>query len=170
MDVYLIRHAAAQDRDETDWPDDALRPLTKSGKKEFRKAARGLRRLVGRVDLVLSSPFSRAWQTAQILRDEARWPKPTAQPALGADAPVAGYRETFGESTAKSVALVGHEPGLSHFAAQLLLGEDAAAFFDLDKGGVACLRIEPGEAQDRARLLWLADQKSLSAGAPGKRG
>ena len=82
MDVYLVRHAAAFDRDPDRWPDDGRRPLTPKGEEEFRLAARGLARLVSRVDAVLSSPYERAWRTAQILSELDSWPVTEASPVL----------------------------------------------------------------------------------------
>lgn len=76
VDLYLVRHASAAAPDPLLWPDDRERPLTPQGKKRFRSAARGLRRAAPRVGLVLSSPLTRAWQTARILEKAARWPAP----------------------------------------------------------------------------------------------
>ena len=77
MYVYLVRHAIAFEPDSSAWPDDRERPLTPAGQKRFRRAARGLRTLVPSVDLMLSSPLTRAWQTAEVLQQVARWPAPT---------------------------------------------------------------------------------------------
>ena len=77
-----MRHAIAFERDASRWPDDRDRPLTPEGEEKFRRAARGLRRVAGRVDLVLSSPIVRAWRTAEILAEEAGWPDPLAFDAL----------------------------------------------------------------------------------------
>src|SRR3954468_17149609 len=84
MDVYLVRHAIAATRDSAQWPDDSERPLTSEGEARFRKAARGLRRVAARVDVVLASPYVRAWQTAEILERAAGWPAPERAPELEA--------------------------------------------------------------------------------------
>ena len=55
MDVYLIRHAIAELRDATRWPDDSLRPLSDEGSERFRRAARGLSLVVP--SLVDEAPF-----------------------------------------------------------------------------------------------------------------
>jgi phosphohistidine phosphatase len=60
MDLYLVRHAIAGDADPSRWPNDSDRPLTPAGEKRFRRAARGLGRIVPKVDVVLSSTFARA--------------------------------------------------------------------------------------------------------------
>jgi hypothetical protein len=61
MDVYLVRHAIADHRNPARWPDDARRPLTTKGAVRFRSAASGLHRLIATVDVVLASPYIRAW-------------------------------------------------------------------------------------------------------------
>ena len=75
MDLYLVRHAIAFDFDTSQWPDDSQRPLTPEGQKRFSRAARAWRARPS-VDLVLSSPWVRAWQTAELLESEAGWPRP----------------------------------------------------------------------------------------------
>src|SRR5213079_2536476 len=67
MDICLIRHAIAAQRDPEQWPDDRDRPLTPKGEQRFRKTARGLAGVVPRMDVVFSSPLERAWRTAAIL-------------------------------------------------------------------------------------------------------
>src|SRR5437764_6329940 len=128
MDLYLIRHAIAGDPDEASWPDDRARPLTQGGVKRFRSAARGLHKIVPRVDLLLSSGYVRAWQTAEILTKLAGWPGPVALPALEADRSaeevLAGLVEHAG---ANRIALVGHEPNLHQLVALLLAGPQSTA-------------------------------------------
>jgi phosphohistidine phosphatase SixA len=58
-------------------PDDAKRPLTEGGIRKFEAAAEGLLRLVPVVDVVLSSGYARAWETAELLH------KQKCIPALG---------------------------------------------------------------------------------------
>jgi hypothetical protein len=53
VDLYLVRHARAFQKDPDRWPHDSRRPLTPEGEEEFRLAARGLARIVPRVDVIL---------------------------------------------------------------------------------------------------------------------
>src|SRR3954453_21785562 len=85
MDIYLVRHAIAHERDSERWPDDAKRPLTDDGRERFELAARGLPRIVPTVARVLSSPCTRAWQTAEILASRTGWPAADAAAELGPD-------------------------------------------------------------------------------------
>ena len=151
--IYLVRHAIAEDRDAERWPDDALRPLTKDGEKKFRRAARGLREVASTVDVVLASPYVRAWRTAEILHEEAKWPPPAREERLEAwRDPSDGLALTGGDGT---IALVGHEPYLSRLASLVLTGDDDKVHIDFKKGGVILL--------EGTMLRWYATPKMLVA-------
>ena len=72
MRILVVRHGPAGDREEWErtGKDDSLRPLTPKGKKEVRKAAAGLVRLIPSLDLIATSPWTRAAQTAEIVNRE----------------------------------------------------------------------------------------------------
>lgn len=164
MDVYLVRHAAAFDRDPDRWPDDSRRPLTPKGEEEFRLAARGLARLVSRVDAVLSSPYERAWRTAQILSELDSWPVTEASPVLEPTLPPEkAAHELLSCSGAESIAVVGHRPGLHELAAYLLTGDGDGLEIALKKGGVACIRFEEAPTPGTGELRWLLTPKVLRA-------
>jgi phosphohistidine phosphatase len=113
MDVYLVRHAIAYERNPARWPNDALRPLTTAGKRKFRKAARGLSHRLPKSVRVLTSPFMRARETADILVSVAELGKPVEAAELSSGKPA---RESFALLRAqrrKAVVMVGHEPNLS---------------------------------------------------------
>ena len=84
MELYLVRHAVAFQKDHDRWPHDKKRPLTPEGEEEFRLAVRGLARMVPRVDVILSSPARRAWHTAEILSELDSWPAPKPLPVFAA--------------------------------------------------------------------------------------
>src|SRR5262249_22785781 len=140
---------------------DSQRPLTAQGAKRFRRAARGLRRIVPAVDLVLSSPYPRAWQTAEILHDEAGWPAPEAADELAAARPPEAALELLKGGNG-SLAFVGHEPNLSSLVSLLLTGNAHDARLELKKGGVVFLVCEEGQATG-AILRWAVSPKILRA-------
>ena len=154
--MLFVRHAIAEDRDPEAWPDDSLRPLTARGEKRFRSAARGLRRLVPTVEAVLASPYERAWRTADLLHEEAGWPRPEQCPVLAAPREPAAVVGLLAERNEASLALVGHEPHLSMLASLLLANDVASARLELRKGGALLLgfaeRCEPGLAVLRWHL------------------
>jgi phosphohistidine phosphatase len=162
MDIFLIRHAVAEERDPARWPDDSLRPLTTPGKRRFREAARGLARVTPRVDAVLSSPYERASETAAILAKVAGWPAPRPCDALapggGATASIEAI-EALGEPEA--VALVGHEPDMSELLAYLLGASEMAIATGFRKGGVAAVTVDGPPGPGAARLRMVLSPKVL---------
>jgi phosphohistidine phosphatase len=163
MEVLLVRHAIAAERDDSRWPDDRERPLTRQGEERMRRAARGLVRLASEVDLLCSSPLVRAWRTAEILHEEIDWPEPQGWSQLEPDRPpaqtvlsLAPHAELF------RVALVGHEPNLSEVASYLLAGDGHRGVdIEMKKAGVACLSIDGVPGPGSASLRWLATPRML---------
>ena len=165
MDLYVVRHAVAQKRDENLWPDDSERPLTAEGEEKFRRAARGILRLVPEVGVVLSSPFTRTWGTAEIL-EQVGWPAPVPCEELEPDYPphkVLGALARYEGLT--SVAIVGHRPGLHELVSYLLtadtIGEDCGARVQIRKGGVARLSFNGLPEPGTGSLEWVLTPKAL---------
>src|SRR5215475_9433444 len=88
MDLLIVRHAIAYDRDRARWHDDAERPLSPAGIRRARKAAAGLKELTPRPGRLLSSPLVRARETAKILTQVAGWPEAEEVPELSPGEPV----------------------------------------------------------------------------------
>jgi len=162
LDLLLVRHAIAAERDAEHWPDDGERPLTPRGVARFARAARGLSRIAPPVELVLASPMARAWHTAELLEREAGWPAPRPCEPLEAGRPpsdaLAALQSEGGRS---SVAAVGHEPGLSLLASLLLTGDPYAARLELKKGAAALLAFPREPAAGEALLVWSVAPKTL---------
>jgi phosphohistidine phosphatase len=162
VEIYLVRHAAASERDPDRWPDDSKRPLTPEGEEEFRLAARGLARVVPRVDAILSSPYQRSWRTAEILSELDSWPAPEPLPVLEPTLPpekAALVLEDY--AGARSVAVVGHRPGLHELAAYLLTERSDGVEIAIKKGGVACVRFDGAPAPGAGELRWLLTPEVL---------
>jgi phosphohistidine phosphatase len=157
MNLYIIRHAIAVDPATSDYESDSQRPLTDKGCKKMRQIAKGLRKLGVEFDLILSSPYVRACETAEILADVFKMKKklvfsdnliPLGNPEL-----------LIGEINEKysvdSIALVGHEPHLSTLIG-MLVAENAKIEVTLKKGGVCNLSADDLHHVDhRATLEWL---------------
>jgi phosphohistidine phosphatase len=167
MDLYLVRHAVAFDYDPAQWPDDSQRPLTPEGQKRFKRSARSLKGLLPGIDLVLSSPWVRAWQTAEILEGEAGWPKPVACEALESGRAPAEVLQALQPFTSYgAIALVGHEPNMHELASYLLTADTNHAQIEMKKGGVARLEVGEGLRPGAGRLVWLLPPKVLRALTP----
>ena len=149
MRLLLIRHADAGERDTALWPDDTERPLSERGRKRHAKVAKWLRRRKLVPDLLLSSPWLRAWETSELTADVVRCNPPVACAALAAPPALAAVVAAIGAASGdRLVALVGHEPWLGELAALLLVG-DGRLDIDFAKSAVLGLRIErlaPGNA------------------------
>jgi phosphohistidine phosphatase len=151
VEILVVRHAIAFTRDPMQWPDDHLRPLSPKGESRFRKEARGLAKVTPHVDLLLTSPWLRSHQTAEILHRDAGWPEPEPCEALEGDRSPRGVLSVLrSHPKAGIVALVGHEPQASQLASYLLTGDAARMAIQFKKGGVAAFLIErplrPGTA------------------------
>jgi phosphohistidine phosphatase len=155
LDLYLVRHAAAHERDPDLWPDDSKRPLTPEGEEQFRVAARGLAGLVPHPDALLSSQFERAWRTAEILSELDGWPAPEPSAPLEPTLPpekatveIQAYEE------AGTLVVVGHRPCLHELTAYLLTGRADGASINIKKGGVVRLRFEDQVGPGSGELRW----------------
>jgi phosphohistidine phosphatase len=115
--VTLIRHAEAVD----DAPRDESRALTVRGRRDARRLGRVLARRGVRFSLIVTSPFVRAVQTAEIVAaavgHRGRMLSTDLLEPEAAATDVAAFLGTLGDE--KSVALVAHEPILSAVAAVL---------------------------------------------------
>ncbi len=157
MNLYIIRHAIAVDEALSDYELDRERPLTDKGRKKMRQIARALRNLGVEFDVILSSPYLRACQTAEILGDVFKMKKmivmtdhlvPMATPELL----IGEINENY---PVDSIAVVGHEPYLSTLIG-LLVADNAKLEITLKKGGVCYLAADDLHHLDhRATLEWL---------------
>jgi phosphohistidine phosphatase len=160
MHLYLIRHGVAVVRTDPDCPPDTERPLTPKGMKKSQAAALGLFTLGVKPDAVLTSPWLRSVQTAEIFCEVIGFSsgKIIRSDALkGTSTPADLFRE-LAKLKAKEVLCFGHEPHLHLVIGQVL--HTSAQITELKKAGVALLeleRISPPQGQ----LLALYPAKSL---------
>src|SRR5512135_2423129 len=119
MRLLIIRHAEAVPRG-TPGIRDEERPLTTEGRSQFRAAARGIARLVDRPDAVLTSPWLRAKQTAEIAARAWDRVEPKEAAALAGGSFEEQAELLDGYPREATVAIVGHEPHLSALLGRLL--------------------------------------------------
>lgn len=163
MDVFIVRHAVAYERNPRRWRDDVRRPLTPAGIRKFTKAARGLKRLALQPECVLTSPLVRARQTAQILTSVARWPQAIECAALAPRSSSAQIIAELRKLTVKRMAVVGHEPALSRLIGACIAESDVPIAVEMKKGGVACVSFPAEPRAARATLRWLMAPRTLRA-------
>ena len=159
MILYLIRHAPAVPLSAEDANEelDSQRPLSTKGRQQMRRIAKGLKALEISIDQIVTSPYLRARQTAAILakRFELNDDR-LAESALlepGADLPqlIQELHEKYAEI--QNLALVGHEPSLSHLLSVLVSGEPSMAI-RLRKGSVCRLAVDDLKFGQCATLEW----------------
>jgi phosphohistidine phosphatase len=149
MTVYLMRHARAARREEWQGEDEA-RPLTDKGRREAKNAARFLGRHCS-VDLILSSTYDRAAETARIVRGGFEPAPPLQMDArLEPGLKLEGFKTLIGKYADRdAILVVGHDPDFTRLVSDLAGGGN----FALDKGGLARVSLDTGAWE--AVVEWL---------------
>jgi len=149
--LYFIRHASAEEPGDQR---DADRRLTERGEGEARRAGLALRALRASPEIILSSPAVRALETARLVATGLESPPPveTRDALFGGTSPESYLRE-IEPYLSGSLAVVSHQPDLSHFI-RVFAGETVAFM----PGSVCCLEIQGG----RGRMLWMRSPAELA--------
>ena len=147
--MYILRHGDAGEQDSARWPDDSQRPLTRDGRARMERAGKAFKRLGLRFDMVLSSPYLRAMETAQ-----AAFPRATILRAASL-VPGAEPERVFAELSAldaDAVVAVSHEP----LCGRLLAAAVAPGGMRLRFGKGALCRVDLTHPEPGAGTLrWL---------------
>ncbi len=153
--LYVMRHGIAVARGSSGFPNDAERPLTPEGKAKMKVIARGLITMGVRVDSVVTSPFLRARETAEIVAESfghnlAVQFSDDLQPGRSLEGLIAHLGKLGSRG---STLVVGHEPDLSDGVARLI-GASPRANFRFKKGG--CCRIDFEDFPQRltGKMVW----------------
>jgi phosphohistidine phosphatase len=163
VNLYLLRHGIAAEPGTPGYEIDSERPLVPKGERRLRKAAAAMKKMELSFDLVLSSPFVRARQTAEIVVEDLKLKKRLKfSDDLVPDGDFqALIQELNGLKPApENALLVGHEPHLSRFISLLVSG-NANATIEMKKGGLCKLEVENLRAGHCARLAWLLTPAQL---------
>jgi phosphohistidine phosphatase len=113
MNLYLIRHSIAENIsiDKKDFD----RELSEEGKFIITKASEAWKNYLGQIDVILTSPLTRAMQTAEILSSNLQvTPNIFKDNNLGTGSRTSDLIELLNSLKYKNVAVVGHQPDLSH--------------------------------------------------------
>ena len=159
--LYLIRHGLAEPRGEA-WPDDTKRPLTEDGISRLRRSARALARLGVSIDVVLTSPFVRTRQTADIVAAGFS-PRPSVvnlDALVPGGVPAALGAELEKHARRPNIAVVGHEPGIGELAAWLIGTRHPLEF---KKGGVCRIDLDSLPPRGAGTLRWFLSPKILKS-------
>lgn len=160
MHLYIVRHGIAIDREDPKCPPDPERELTDKGRDRTREAAQGLLALGIKPDAMLSSPYIRAVQTAEVMAEVFGFSmkKIKKTPTLLSDASPDNLFEELMKTKGDEVFCFGHAPNVDEVLAYGL-GLDAPVT-SLKKAGVACLDVIPSR-EPKGELVFLYDPKVL---------
>jgi phosphohistidine phosphatase len=163
LQLYLIRHGIAAERDSFNGPD-AERPLIPKGRTKLIRLAKYLRTQDLSFTEMVTSPLLRAQETAELLQGLAKAKNPAKvadflAPAGDFGAGLAWLQswQAQGQNSPIDIrlAMVGHEPDLSQWAELLLWGE-ARGVLHLKKAGIIGLELPAaGELVEHCQLFWL---------------
>lgn len=164
MRIYLVRHAESAER-LGDMPD-ASRHLSARGRLTFRETARKAREEDIRPARILTSPYVRAVQTAEILAEGIGYegevvPVPQLAPGFNLERLDDILDNCPGDA---ELALVGHEPDLGIVVTRLL---SLPRPYAMRKGAVAAIDLPGSGNRQGARLAWLLESDRRVSDASG---
>jgi phosphohistidine phosphatase len=154
MNLYLIRHADAVPFSEFRGTDEE-RPLTDRGHHEARRLGEVLKIRQIFIDRIITSTLVRAIQTAQeIIPILGLTPEQVGvNKELSPGGKVRKLAKHLNELKEKSIALVGHMPDISVFAAWMIGSKKANLQFE--KSGIAFIQIDDEVEKGGGSLNWL---------------
>ncbi len=164
MELYLIRHGIAIDRGDPDCPAEEERYLTEKGVTRMRGIAEALVKLDVRLDRMLSSPYVRARETAElVLEQQGELELELSEVFTPGGDPEEGVNRLRAASQgASALAVTGHEPNMSRLISTLLTGDDQMNV-RMKKGGVCRIDIEWRRDGWLPELRWLMAPRQLLA-------
>ena len=166
-----MRHGYAGNR-LPDPREDTKRELTVSGKKEVVEIAKSLKKLGVKFNVIFSSPFTRAFQTAQIIAEEYELTEQIEQSEeLKPDGSKGSLYNKLSKLSLDSVILiVGHEPYLSSMINDIISNNDTDRNYNknhnnnniiLKKAGLSRIKITSTVPKFKGELRWLLTPRIL---------
>jgi phosphohistidine phosphatase len=161
MQLYIVRHGIAIYREDPLCPPDPERFLTEEGIEKTKQVAKGVAEIAAVPDLMLSSPYIRAFQTAEIFAKAFEYPK---EKIAKSDLLLPGaeslqlFRELSKDKDISVVFVFGHAPHLDDLIATAVASKHHITA--LKKAGVAMLELKR-LAPPIGELIWLSTPKIL---------
>jgi phosphohistidine phosphatase len=164
MKLYILRHGIAVEPGTPGYDTDAERPLTPEGERKLTQIADAMEALELSFDLILSSPYLRARQTAEIIAEALKAHKKLElSDSLTPGGSMKKLVELLNrlQPSPESVLLVGHEPYLSGLVSLLVSGKASSAVV-MKKGGLCKLSADSLQHGRCAALEWLLTPKQMA--------
>lgn len=159
-EIFVLRHGKAEDINECQSRSDFDRKLTKEGKDKTAKLGQFLNKTDGDVDVVITSPYLRAKETAEIVVNSLdKKPELKIEDFLSAGVSVQEIsRGILDKYSAKDkVLIVGHTPDLEIFIGKLI----GAKNITLKKGALAKI-VFKDSIELKGELVWLVTSKVIN--------
>ena len=162
MKIYLMRHGIASEPEGRNFELDSQRPLSAEGRDIIAQIARALKKLDVNPDIILSSPYVRAKETATELAKEFNRQQHLVFSDLlipdgKAEEIISAIVDNF---MVEELLIVGHLPCLSLLSSLLAAG-DLDLAINIKKGGVCCLLADDLRLERRATIEWHLTSKTL---------
>ncbi|MBM3782995.1 MAG: phosphohistidine phosphatase SixA [Acidobacteria bacterium] len=157
MQIYLLRHGIAEDA--RPGRPDAERALTPEGSKRLREILKRARTAEVVPSVIVTSPYVRARQTAEIAADILGYTDPLVPSTalIPMASPVDTWAEVRSLRSVPNLLLVGHEPHMSGMTGFLLGTPELAV--DFKKGALVRIDVFEFGARPRGVLKWMMAPK-----------
>jgi len=168
MLLYIVRHGIAIDREDPKCPSDPERYLTPEGIKRTREVAKRMASFVDGPKLLISSPYVRALQTAEIFADALGAAKAKVEKTdhlLPGAEPNAFFRELGKKKSLDSAMCFGHAPQLDELIAAAVGAKKNVT--ELKKAGVACIELVHVQPVS-GKLVWVVTPRAVRKLSKGK--
>lgn len=163
MDLYILRHGRAGTRG-PEYPDDSKRPLTQDGRARIGAIAKAMETLGVHYDRALTSPFTRALETAEIVTRAHGTSRSLVEvdelgQGRGPEGALRAIRRDHAEH--ESLLVVGHEPDLGELVSRLATGANDGLRITLKKGGLVKLVLPSLAPRARATIEWVLTPRHM---------
>lgn len=157
MEIYLLRHGIAEDVKAGQR--DADRALTDEGIRKLHVVLKRARAAGVEPGLIISSPYRRALQTAEIAAAELKYKNEIlrTKALVPESSPEAVWEEIRVHKDEPQILLSGHEPLFSALTAYLL--NSPSLVVDFKKGAIVRIDADNLSAQPRGILKWMLSPK-----------
>jgi phosphohistidine phosphatase len=161
VELYILRHGIAEDGEAGQA--DSERALTPEGKKKLRSILSSAAAAGVAPSLIITSPYRRAVQTAQLAAEVLHYPGDLlrTKALVPGSTPLAVWEELRVHRDAPQILLSGHEPLLSATTAFLL--DCPTLQIEFKKGSMARVDLTRFGAAPRGVLKWLIAPKVANA-------
>jgi phosphohistidine phosphatase len=161
MELYLLRHGIAEEG--SAGQSDADRALTAEGKRKLHSVVKVAMNAGCAPSLIVSSPYKRAVQTAQIAADGLKYKGELlrAEALIPSSNPASVWDEVRVHREEPQLLLTGHDPLFTDLAGYLL--GFPGLRIDFKKGAIVRIDFDKFSAEPRGTLKWMLVPKIAGA-------